>query len=226
MAKKITDTVAQPSLNGTARKLRRNVPSITLLLIGFIVGILWFGSLRYFLAHENEVHYHSNFAVFIDGRREEFKSFTYYEEVAACTAAFANNPKGRVHMHDQVNDVIHIHDNAVTYSDFFRNIDWTVGPDFVRTADGLLESNDSKAWVFVLNGEKVDRIDNLSIGDQDTLLLSYGSPDSDVNSQYITIKNNAAQLDKEQDPASCSGANGPLDNSFMGRIKKAFSFTE
>lgn len=206
-------------------KLKGNLPTLTLLLIGAVVGVLWFGALRLLLHHNDEIHYHSNFAVFVDGERQEFQSFTYYEEVAACTTAFADNPKGRGHMHDQVNDVIHVHDNAVTYGDFFTNLDWGIGPNYVRTDKGLLVNDADKIWVFILNGDRVARVDNRVIDDQDKLLISYGTANTDIMGQYNKIENKAETHDNENDPATCSGLNGPLDNSFPTRLKKAFNFS-
>jgi hypothetical protein len=198
--------------------------SIYIVIVGVVLGFVLFGMLRVVLHKEVETHYHSNFALYIDGKREEFKSFTYYEEIAACTTAFADNPKGRTHLHDDVNDVIHVHDKAVTYADFFNNINWTLGPSFVSTPDALLESNTENSWVYILNGKKMDRVDNLVIGDQDKLLLSYGNTATDYTGQYNKIQNKAKKVDAEADPATCSGANGPHDHSFSTRLKSAFNF--
>lgn len=223
MQKMTTDQ--EPILQKMWQTYRRNIPITVLVLLGFVMGLLWFGALRYLLHQSNETHYHANFAVYIDGKREEFKSFTYYEEVAACTAAFANNPKGRAHMHDTVNDVIHVHAAAVTYADFFNAIDWSLGPNFVRTGDGLITNNVEKSWVFILNGKKVDRVDSVVIGDQDKLLISYGAADTKFDSQYAALKNKAAATDAKTDPASCSGLNGPEDTGITTRLKDAFNFT-
>lgn len=206
--------------------IKSNLPSLVLLLAGLLGGLLWFTAARFFAYHATETHYHSNFALYVDGEREEFKSFTYYEEVSACTTAFADNPKGRVHMHSGINDVIHVHDKAVTYADFFENIDWTLGPSFMRTANGLLVNNDEKLWVFILNGERVARVDNLVIGDEDKLLLSYGVADTNFKDQYNKIENKAEETDNTTDPASCSGLNGPHDNSFFARLKRAVDITQ
>lgn len=204
-------------------KARHNLPALVLLLIGFIVGVLWLGAVRYFTVQPEETHYHANFGVFIDGKREEFKSFTYYEEIAACSTAFADNPKGRTHMHDQVNDVIHVHDKAVTYADFFASLDWTLGPTFVRTADGLVQNTNEKSWAFILNGQRISRPDTVVIGDKDKLLVSYGTADTDFSAQYNQIANTAEEVDAKSDPATCSGLNGPHDNSFPARLKRAFA---
>lgn len=195
-----------------------------LITAGFVIGVLWLAAIRFLVIHPEEVHFHANFAVYVDGEREKFESFTYYEEVAACTSQYANNPKGRTHMHDRVNDVIHVHDKRVTYADFFNNIDWTIGPDFVRTDDGLVPDTADKKWVFMLNGEEVDRVDNAMIEDQDKLLISYGSDSTDFKAQYDTIENKAKELDAKQDPSSCKGLNGPSDENLNARLKRAFWF--
>ncbi|CAN5391504.1 hypothetical protein BH10PAT3_BH10PAT3_2150 [soil metagenome] len=226
MAKKTPVPANSFELDKWLRKLRHNIPAITLLLIGFTAGVLWFGALRFMLVHPHETHYHSNFAVYIDGAREEFKSFTYYEEISACSSEFANNPKGRTHLHENMSDVIHVHDKRVTYADFFSNIDWTLGPNFVRAAGGLLAGNAEKSWVFILNGEKLDRIDNLVIGDQDKLLISYGPAGTDFTAQYGKIENKAKEVDEESDPASCSGLNGPGSESFSARLKRTIGISE
>jgi hypothetical protein len=220
MTKKSTNLTTVSFLKSVMVKLHRNKPSLVLLLIGFIAGILWFGALRFILVHPSETHYHANFAVYVDGHREEFKSFTYYEEIAACTSLYANNPKGRAHMHDNVNNIIHIHDKRVTYADFFANIDWTLGPNFVRTADGLITDTTDKSWVFILNGKKLERVDNLVIGDQDKLLISYGTADTDFSAQYSKIENKAAIIDSQNDPATCGGLNGPGEETFTNRLKR------
>lgn len=214
------------STNNLSQTLRDNYRNLILIVSSFIVGVLWLGALRFFLVQPEETHFHANFAVYVDGVREEFKSFTYYEEVAACTGEYANNPKGRTHMHDNVNDVIHVHDKRVTYADFFNNINWTLGPDFVRNDSGLITSTADKSWVFILNGEKKERVDNRMIGDQDNLLISYGSATTDFDAQFETIENKAKEHDAKNDPSSCSGLNGPSDDTVSARIKRAFLFSE
>jgi hypothetical protein len=215
-----------PSFSSLLTTFKNNLPSLTLLLAGFIAGIVWFGALRFFLVHPAETHYHANFAVYINGQREEFKSFTYYEEIAACTTAFADNPKGRVHMHDNVNDVIHVHDKRVTYTDFFENLNWSIGTDFIHTDATLYSNNDQAKMKFVLNGEQVSRIDNRVIGDKDRLLVSYGPADTDLDAQYKTVADSAEEVDQKQDPASCSGLNGPGEESVSARLKRAIGVAQ
>src|SRR5690242_12924059 len=46
--------------------------------VGFLLGILWLVGMRFLTVTPTETHYHANFAVYINGTREEFKSFAYY----------------------------------------------------------------------------------------------------------------------------------------------------
>lgn len=193
---------------------------IIIAAVGFVAGLLWMTAVRYFLVIEEEIHYHANFAVYIDGQREEFKDFTYYEEVAACTSAYESNPKGRVHMHNQVNDVIHVHDKRVTYGNFFQNIGWAVGDEFVASLDEIYQSNGTKKVSYILNGQEIERIDNLLIGNQDRLLVSYGDL-AQTENQFDSVANTAKEVNKYQDPANCGGLNGAGHDSFLSRLKRA-----
>lgn len=194
-----------------------------LLLIGFVGGFLWLAGLRFFVAQPEETHYHSNFAVYINGQRENFDLPTYYEEVAACTTAYADNPKGRVHMHGEVNDVIHVHDKRVTYGNFFQNIGWGVGKHYLATPDETYLADDDHKLVFVLNGEEIDSITNRVIGNLDKLLVSYGdaSEDDELRQQYDSISGSAEETNKYQDPGSCGGLNGAGHDSFGSKLKRS-----
>src|SRR5450432_3603881 len=85
-------------------------------VIGIIVGVLALLVVRYFTYNPPRVHYHANFAVYINGQQEQFKDNFYYEsEASACTATGNITPPDRAHMHDHINNVVHVHDHAVTW---------------------------------------------------------------------------------------------------------------
>ncbi len=200
---------------------RRYKTVILVALIGFMGGLLWLVSMRVVFAQPQETHYHANFMVYINGQREEFKEFTYYEEVAACTSAYADNPKGRVHMHDKVGDVIHVHDKRVTYGNFFQNIGWAVGPRYIANLTQVFQTNDQNKVVYILNGKQVDNIANTIIGNEDHLLVSYGVNNTNWQEQFDAIPSTAGEVNKYQDPATCSGLNGAGHNSFLTKLKHA-----
>lgn len=200
--------------------LRRLTPLLIIALIGFVAGVIWLVALRFLMVVPQHTHYHANFAVYVNGEREEFDSYGYYEEIAACSSEYGLNPRGRVHMHDRVNDVVHVHDTQVTWGHFFANLDWAVGSSFLKTDQGMYQPTPERVLVFVLNGARVSRIDNRVIGVQDRLLVSYGAPATDFMAQYRAIGNPASEFDKKPDPASCSGSSAS-EGGFIDRLKRA-----
>lgn len=178
-------------------------------IAGLLVGAAAILGARYVTYTPDTVHYHANFAVYVNGKQEQFKGMQYYEETAAkaCTIEKIDDPAERAHMHDNVNSVVHVEDHLVTWGNFFQNLSWGIGDDYLKTADGVLTSSDQSKLTFILNGRKVESIANVIIGDQDKLLVSYGATD-DTQKQYDNIQNNAQKYDTEQDPAGCSGSHG------------------
>lgn len=179
---------------------------------GILLGALIVLAIRYVTYKPaDQVHYHANFAVYINGQRQQFKGPQYYQEVQICSLhGSMQTPAARAHMHDNVNDVVHIHDNAVTWGQFFNNLGWYIGPDFLRTSDTMyLESGQDKLHI-MLNGQDltdISPITNTVIKDQDKLLVSFGNESSsELPQEYKNIPSTAHHYDVSKDPSSCSGA--------------------
>ncbi len=170
-------------------------------------------------------HYHANFSLFINGERTEFKASHYYEEVAACSAEGTLQPAQRAHMHDEINSVIHVHDDAVTWQQLFNNIGWTLGADFIVTdTRKMYLANETDKLNIVLNGQNLTdltSIANQTIKDEDRLLLSFGNiDDATLAKEYKTVATTAHKYNITPDPASCAGA---LDKvTFTDRLKHLF----
>jgi cell division protein FtsI/penicillin-binding protein 2 len=109
---------------------------LAFLLLGVLIGAVFVLAIRFINYQPEHTHYHANFAVYANGQREQFKSPQYYEEVKICDLN-GTSPQARVHMHNEENGVIHVHDKAVTWGDFFENLGWTIGPNFIRTSNKL-----------------------------------------------------------------------------------------
>jgi hypothetical protein len=195
------------------------------LVAGFVLGIFWFAAMRFVLVQKSELHHHANFALYVNGVRDEFGSFTNYEEIQACGGDEVNNPKTRVHMHDRVNHVVHVHDNAATWGAFFANLSYSLGNSVLSTpVAAYVDGQNGNSLQFVLNGVAVDTVANRTITSEDVLLISYGqSDDATLQQQYSTIQKDAAQYNERDDPSACSGGK-PF--TIGERFKKAFSFTE
>lgn len=181
---------------------------------GLLVGAGVILAIRFVTYAPETVHYHANFAVYINGQQEQFKDMKYYEETAAtsCSIHPIASPLDRAHMHDNVSSVVHVEDHLVTWGNFFQNLNWGIGDNYLKTADQFYIASDQSQLTFMLNGKRVDSIANTIISDQDKLLVSYGSDTSQViQKQYDKIQNNAAKNDAKQDPASCSGNHVKVD---------------
>ena len=198
--------------------------NLALVVIGFFIGVLWFAALRVVLIQDKTVHYHANFALYINGQKDPLDDFTQYEEVQACSGESKENPKGRAHLHKPNTHVVHVHDDAVTWNTFYANIGYGLTDQSI-TVDGkvYVDGQDGKELTFILNGKKVDTAANRVIENTDALLVNYGSEsDDEIMSHYNDIPKDAAEVNKQYNPASCSGTE-PL--TFTDRIEQAFDFT-
>lgn len=198
-------------------------------LIWFIAGIfvaLFVAiAVRFALAKDTSIHYHANFALYVDGQKDNFESFTFYEEVAACNDESVDNPKVRTHMHDSKAGLIHIHDGGVTWGQFFENIGYTVGNNVLETRKAdYVTTPDGKQLSFILNGEEVSSVANKLINSEDRLLINFGTEGTDVLKQrFNEVPADAAEANKTQDPAACSGGH---EFTVWSRLKQAIGVNE
>lgn len=191
-------------------------------LIGLVIlaAIFWVGW-RYAALGNSQPHYHADFALYINGQREMFAQNFYYEEISACGADHQENPRSRVHLHDQEPGLIHVHDQAATWGHFLANLDWTLGHEILATDDGRhFLDGDNGRLRFILNGQQVRYVANRTISDQDILLIDFGN-DSDqiLQTRYDQIIPQASTANLEPDPASC-GSGGQAQG--WDRLKESF----
>ena len=178
---------------------------------GLVLGAAIILGIRFYTYQPVTVHYHANFALYINGQREQFRGIQYYTDAEMCTLNNTMTPVGRAHMHDNVNNVVHVEDHAVTWGQFFANLDWYMGPDFIEPPDGTMykETGNSKLNILIdgQNYTDLGGVANTVIKDQDKLLVSYGD-ESDVTleQEYNAIPSTAHHYDVTKDPASCSGS--------------------
>lgn len=193
--------------------------------IGLLLGAFTILGLRFALVKQDHVHYHANFGLFINGVRDEFKSFTFYEEVASCFDDELNNPKTRVHMHNQINHVVHVHDAAATWGHMFANLGYSLGDDLLKTDQGVfVDGHDGKKLTFLVNGEKVDDLANRLIKSEDVVLISYGSDDETVlQIQQMAITPDAPEYNHRDDPSSCTGSKSL---TVKDRLQKTFNLSQ
>jgi hypothetical protein len=191
----------------------------------FLIGILAAIVMRFlFVDPPVPTHYHANFALYINNQKDEFKDFTFYEEIQACNATGSDDPLTRVHMHNQKNSEVHVHDSAATWGHFFANLGYGLTNKLVQTSNGVYQDGaNGMTLSFILNGKQISDIYNRTIGDDDTLLISYGNEDqATLIKRYEQIPKTAEALNAGTDPASCTGSKS---ESFGQRIKRTLGIT-
>ena len=191
-------------------------------IAGLLIGMLVILGIR-FVTYEppKTVHYHANFAVYVDGQQEQFSNPLLYEEISECSISTEKKPGERAHLHENIKDVVHVEDSAVTWGNLFQNINWNVSTKYLDTSDVLLVNTDTKRVTYILNGDEVSSIANKVIGDKDRLLVSYGTATKDeLNKQFDTVATTAEEYNATKDPASCSG--GQSEDSISDRLKNVF----
>jgi hypothetical protein len=182
----------------------------TLFVSGLLLGALVLLGVRFFTYSPEHTHYHANFAVYVNGQREEFKADRYYQEVNICTAdSGITMPQQRTHMHENINSVIHVHDHAVTWGDFFANIGWTISDDLLETDTGTLYRTDEiNKLNIMLNGQDYTGLGSIAdrvIKDEDRLLISFGNIDQPtLKQEFASVPKTAHHYDISKDPSSCS----------------------
>lgn len=195
---------------------QRFTQPIVAALVGAVVGIGLFGLVRFIWLPDGSVHYHANFAVIINGQREQFKGSQYYQEIASCDARAA--PQSRAHLHNNNNHVVHVHDSLVTWSDLFTNLGWSLGDTLI--SDGMHTYEDGKGGKlnFILNGQPTRSIADEVIRDKDRLLVSFGNDDSTaLGQQFDQVESDALHYDQAKDPAACSGS----EQTSLERLRRA-----
>lgn len=197
-----------------------------LLFAGVLFGALAILTIQFVtFAKPHKEHYHANYAVYINGVREKFEAPTYYQSVAVCGGDNVTLPEQRAHMHEQISDAIHVHDSAVTYGQFFNNIGWNIGSDFiVNNQNEMFKEDGAKKLYVYINGQDFTGLTSLSnrvIGDKDRLLISYGEIDqATLDTQVKSVANTAPKYNDTPDPASCSG--GSHETTLKDRFDSLF----
>src|SRR4029078_13418935 len=98
---------------------RHQLKAGLLLGAGLVLGALIMTAIRFAVYKPNNTHYHADFALYVNGVRDGFKGPRYYEELQSCKDNNSTDPHERTHMHNNINDVVHIHARGVTWSHFF-----------------------------------------------------------------------------------------------------------
>ncbi|MCX6731104.1 MAG: hypothetical protein NTZ55_04600 [Candidatus Roizmanbacteria bacterium] len=148
--------------------------SLILMCIGIAIV-----SIFIFLSFPKQVeipHYHAGFLVYIDGQKQDYAD-TQYMYLDSCTVIdkqknHTMETPDKVHLHNDVGDVAHVHDDTSTWALLFKNIEINFPPN--------------EPLVGYKNGEKIDNLINMPIKPYDSVIFIIGSEDGIDKTQYVT----------------------------------------
>ncbi len=192
---------------------------ILLLLSTTIILIIGFVVYRTLQVPETPVHYHANFAVYLNGAQVNFADPNYMH-LAPCVA---NNTKvsfnklDNVHLHDQVGNVVHMHQAGIVWNDLFQSVHYDLKKHVGNTP-----------VQYYLNGKKTDSsILTKQIKSEDKLLISADTQPAPENitaseyyaKQYQTVGDTAKEYNNGTKGAEHCGAEGK--RTFATRLQIA-----
>lgn len=196
---------------------------VAALVAGLVIGTVWLVALRFITFKDTRIHYHANFALYINGQRDTLDSSTFYEETQSCSADEVG-PRQRVHLHDQKSHVVHVHDEGSTWGHMFANLGYGLSNKAIQTDKGVyVNGQDGNELTFMINGQKVEGLANEVIESEDVVLVNFGQDNQEtLKSRFEEISHDAAEYNKTTDPSACSGSK-PI--TFTERLKKSIGLT-
>jgi hypothetical protein len=160
--------------------------------------------------------------MFINGQRVDLTDDKYMEDVQGCKPEYIKiKPEERTHMHENNHDVVHVHDDGVTWGHFMSNIGFAFGSNyFINDANQVYQNGPGQSVKYILNGIQVDNPFNKLIQSEDRLVISYGaeSVEQVMENQFSVVAADAHIHNEHPDPGSCSGA---INLGFKDKLLKA-----
>jgi hypothetical protein len=144
--------------------------SVGLLLLGAALGVTGFFAVTRLLekpTSQAHTHFHAGFQIYVEGKLQDLSTFKYMH-FGKCGASAGtvdySKVTNRVHLHDNVGDVAHIHVDGVTWGNLLESINF-------QPARG---TNFRFPPKFYLNGALVKDLESIEITSYDVAVFIYG----------------------------------------------------
>jgi hypothetical protein len=180
-----------------------------LIIISSVVIIILLSIVTYktLQVPEMPVHVHANFAIFVDGKQIDFAKPDYMS-LKPCTENQepSVNKLDNVHLHDNVGNVVHVHQDGITWNDLLQSLRFDI-----NSQSDVSKNLTSKIY---LDKNLVDsKILSENIKQDQHLLISINNLDAftsidqseTLKSQYQQVGDNAHTYSEHSASESCSG---------------------
>lgn len=133
-----------------------------------------------------DVHYHADFALYINGERYDFAKEKYMSTENKSLSNF-------MHLHDMDGKVIHKHAEGVTLGFFLETLGMKLNETcLVLDNEDSYCNEDDKELKMSVNGKHNDEFDQYDIQDEDKILLSYGDEyEEELQKQMSSVSDEA-----------------------------------
>ena len=156
---------------------------------------------------QEAIHLHANFLVLKDGVIQDY-SDDKYMEFEPCTLDEKHGffeKEERVHLHNTIGTVAHVHAPGVKWSELFS----------ILGVDGVSES-------YIVHGKKVDDLDKKAIQPQDRALIILGTIPKDVDALFAQVPSDAIEYDQGKKGVESCFTSGSESYSLWQRFRIAF----
>ena len=173
-----------------------NIAFVLGLGLSLLIGNTLNGNISYWLNNHfstlnnepdhEEVHVHSDFALYINDKQIHFTDDKYQSTTNHVLLE-------DMHLHDNDDEVIHRHADGITLVQFLASLGYTLTEDCLTndTGEEFCTDEDHVLALYV-NGEKISPLNNYINQEEDQILLYYGAPDSpNLNTYLKSVTENA-----------------------------------
>lgn len=141
-------------------------------------------------------HTHADLRVWINGEPLEFDDDEYMSGLSYDDASHDEESEYLhkfLHLHDNVGHVVHRHKPGLDLAEFFDSVDFTFTEECLILDGGTEYCNDrgDDVWRMFVDGEEAAADPGYVFSDLESILLTYGSNDREVESQLRQMPDDA-----------------------------------
>ncbi len=199
--------------------------------IGVVVTILTVtGVLVVRLPDEDLVHIHANFGVFIRDQKLDFSGQKYMHSKPCFSDYHTQKHFGdRVHLHDGIGDVAHIHDYGVAWGDLMLYLGVKTTINGLEFEDKFYSLGKNDKLSYYINGNLVNNFELTEINNNDSLIIVM---DNENSSSLMVGKEKFSQLNARLSNRSeelnnsslVEACGGKIEISFWDKVAKVWGF--